>query len=221
MKKTNFLWSMLSIVMAAMLSVQLTSCGDDKDSVSVSSPSVNISENGGSQSVSITSNTSWSISGMPSWLTVSPMQGSQNGVISISASQNTTNASRSCSLLVSAGTASAMITVEQAGMSIPNKLTITNNSTYTLSRFTVVFRNDYNETITSSIRDFGTLSPGYSITADVPDGATNFYMATYLGGYWFYSLYHKIQGYTFSITEDVISEFKSSSSTTEFKLQTE
>ena len=53
------------------------------------------------QSISIMSNTSWSISGIEGWLTVSPTSGNGNGTIVISAKDNTSSTGRSCSLQVS------------------------------------------------------------------------------------------------------------------------
>lgn len=64
-------------------------------------------------------------------------------------------------------------------------ITIQNNSTYDLPRFRVVFLNNRDEQLTD--RDFGTLSPGDKIKADVPTGAVEFYMATYLNGNWYFS----------------------------------
>ena len=115
MKKKNFLWSMLAIVMAATLSIGLSSCkkdDPDPDMVSVSLPSVNFQESGGTQSVPITSNTNWTVSGNPSWLTVAPISGSGNGSVMLTAQANT-ESSRSCVLYVQAGTASAVISVTQ------------------------------------------------------------------------------------------------------------
>lgn len=118
MRKINFFWKLMTIVMVAMLSVGVTSCGsddDEPDEITVSMPSVNISESGGSQSIQVLSNTKWTVSGAQSWLTVSPMQGSGNGAITINASANTDNNSRTCTLYINAGDASATINVYQPG----------------------------------------------------------------------------------------------------------
>jgi|GEM_PF-4928053 len=216
MKKTKFLWSMLSMVMAAMLSVQFTSCSkDDKDSVSVSMQSVNFSENGGSQSVSISSNTSWSISGMQSWVTVSPAQGTKDGSITINANPNTTGSSRNCTLIVTAGSASTVISISQnasGNNSGPNynQVTVTNNSTYSLTRFRIVFLNSRNETLTDI--DCGTLSPGKKAYADIPTSATQFYMATYLYSKWFFSPNYDIQYNNLTLSTDEVGGWKSNSS---------
>lgn len=80
MKKKDFLWSLLTIVMVAVLSVGFVSCGDDDDddpvpepeppTLSVEKTTVTFSAGGGNTSITVTSNTSWSVSGGDSWLTV-------------------------------------------------------------------------------------------------------------------------------------------------------
>ena len=158
---------------------------DDPDEVSVSMPSVNFGENGGSQSIMVTSNTKWTVSGNPGWLTVAPMQGTNNGAFTISANANSEKESRNCILYINAGSASTVVSVSQSGKVPETRVTITNNSTYTLYRFRVVFINSRFEELTD--RDFGTLDPGTTITADIPTAATEFYMATYLNSKWFFS----------------------------------
>jgi len=123
MKMKKFLLSSLVLLMGSMLSVSLTSCGgdDDPDNVAVGSPMVSLSQTGGSQSIAITSNTNWTVSGAPSWLMVSPMTGSGNGTITVSASENTESA-RTASLTVQAGSAMATIQVTQLGKPVPSSL---------------------------------------------------------------------------------------------------
>ena len=98
-------------------SLTLVSCGpdDEPDEVSVSMPSVNFGESGGSQSVQVMSNTKWTVSGNPGWLTVAPMQGSNNGAFTISANANSEKESRNCILYINAGSASAVVSVSQSG----------------------------------------------------------------------------------------------------------
>lgn len=66
------------------------SCDDSNDptllsDVQVSSSYVSIPQNGGSNTINVTAVGSWTISGMPSWLTVSPTSGSGNASVSFSA----------------------------------------------------------------------------------------------------------------------------------------
>ena len=118
MKK--FLWSALAIMMVSALSIGFTSCrDDDPDEVSVGTPMVSIGSSGGSQTIQIMSNTGWTISGAQPWLMVSPMQGSHNGAITITANENTDENSRTCTLFVQAGSASATIQVTQSPQSPP------------------------------------------------------------------------------------------------------
>lgn len=65
------------------------------------------------------------------------------------------------------------------------KVTIKNNSTYTLERFRIIFLNARDETLVD--KDFGTLAPGESISIEIPAAATEYYMATYLSNIWFFS----------------------------------
>ena len=117
MKKKDFLWNLLTTMMVGLLSVGFVSCGgdDDPDEVSVSMPSVNFGESGGSQSVQVLSNTKWTVSGNPGWLTVTPIQGSGNGAFTLVASANTETGSRNCTLFINAGSASATVSVYQPG----------------------------------------------------------------------------------------------------------
>lgn len=213
MKKKNFLWIMLTTMMVGLLSVGITSCSKDDpdpDSVSVSMPSVNFGENGGSQSIQVISNTKWTVSGNPGWLTVSPMQGSNNGVFSLTATANTDKNSRNCVLYINAGSASAMVSVNQSGKVPETKVTITNSSTYTLNRFRVVFMNSRLEELTD--RDFGTLDPGTTITADIPTSASEFYMATYLNNKWFFSPNYDVAYTNLSLTTAEIGNWSANSS---------
>ena len=114
-----------TILMVAL--VGLVSCGpdDDPDAVSVSMPSVTLSATGGSQSIQVTSNTKWTVSGAPGWLVVSPMQGSNNGAFTITAEANKDKASRNCTLMINAGSASAVLfsspaPAEPAEQSVPD-----------------------------------------------------------------------------------------------------
>lgn len=115
MIKKSFMY-LLTIMMVTTLSMGFVSCKKDHpDEVSVGMSSVSLSENGGSQSIQIMSNTRWTVSGAQGWLTVSPMQGSGDGAITITANENTDNSSRNCTLYVYAGDAMTQINVYQSG----------------------------------------------------------------------------------------------------------
>ena len=214
MKKKEFLWSLLAMLMVATLSVGLTSCGDDDDpdNVSVSMPSVNFGESGGSQSIQVTSNTKWTVSGNPGWLTVSPMQGSNNGAFSLSATANTDKNSRNCVLFINAGSASTMVSVNQEGKTKATKVSITNSTINTLQRFTVHFLNSRLEELPD--RDFGTLYPNSTVSADIPSGAAEYYMAFYEYSRWWFSPNYSIEDSEMVITD--ISKWTSYSSASRY-----
>lgn len=183
MTKKNYFWSLLTIFMVSLLGVGFTSCTDDFVRPDVLS--ADFSAEGGSRVIRISSNTSWSIGGAPSWLSISPMSGKKEGTITLYADENTSQNSRNCTLSISGGDDYSTISVTQAGRKQETRVRITNNSVYSLSRFRVVFVNSQYEKLTD--RDFGTLDPGDYITADIPTAATTYYMATYLNDRWFFS----------------------------------
>jgi len=93
-----------------------TGCSDDKDptyldNIRVSQSYVSIPADGGSSAISVTTADSWSISGAPDWLTVSPASGTGSGSIVFSAEGAT--ASRSCELFLNCGDETQRINVLQ------------------------------------------------------------------------------------------------------------
>lgn len=104
MKLRYFIPSIVAVV-AAMF----TSCSDDNnptylDEVRVSSSYVALPQDGGTNSISITTADSWSIAeeSIPSWLTVSPTSGGV-GVGSITFKADATTDGRECELLINCG----------------------------------------------------------------------------------------------------------------------
>jgi hypothetical protein len=90
-------------------------------------------------------------------------------------------------------------------------VTITNSSVITLQRFRVVFLNSRGETLTD--KDYGTLAPNDYITAKIPTGATQYYMATYLSSTWFFSANYDISITSMRLTDAEVGEWRSNSST--------
>lgn len=207
---------MLATLMLALLTVSFVSCKDDEaDEVAVSQPSVNFSDNGGSQTIQVLSNTKWTVSGAPYWLTVAPSQGSGNGMMTLSATANTDKQARNCTLYVQAGDAYTMVTVNQSGVVAPTQISITNGSTYTLERFRVIFLNTRLEQLTD--RDFGTLAPGTTIHADIPTSATEFYMATY-NTMWFFSPNYDVTYTSLTLTTAEIGNWSANSSASRYPM---
>lgn len=74
----------------AVVAAMFTGCSDDNDptyfnEIRVSQSYVSLSTGGGSTSINIEATGSWSVSGAPDWLTVSPASGTGNGTITFSA----------------------------------------------------------------------------------------------------------------------------------------
>ena len=74
----------------AVVAAVFTACSDDNDptyfdEIRVSQSYVSINTNGGSTSIDIKANGSWTVSDVPEWLTVSPASGTGNGTITFSA----------------------------------------------------------------------------------------------------------------------------------------
>ena len=70
----------------AVVAAVFTACSDDNDptyfdEIRVSQSYVSLNTNGGSTSIDIKANGSWTVSEVPEWLTVSPASGTGNGTI--------------------------------------------------------------------------------------------------------------------------------------------
>jgi hypothetical protein len=81
--------------------------------VEVDKNSLDFAASGETQSIAISSNTSWSITDCPTWLTLSQTNGDGNATVTITASDNPNTSSRS-----------ATINVTQEGLSIKNAITV-------------------------------------------------------------------------------------------------
>ena len=95
-----------------------------------------------------------------------------------------------------------------------NKVTVKNNSTYSLYRFRVVFVNSRMEEIDD--KDFGTREPGKSISCEIPTGATEYYMATYQNYTWFFSPNYEVSYKNISLTNSIINNWYSNSSSNRY-----
>ncbi len=83
--------------------------------LSVKPADININADGSQQSMSITANCDWHLSGAAEWLTASTLQGNNSTTVSLSASPNTSANSRSCTLSLEGGNLKRDITVTQSG----------------------------------------------------------------------------------------------------------
>ncbi len=89
MKKKNFLWSLLTVIMVGLLSVGLSSCKKDEDpELSISPEKLEFGVSADSKPVSIASNVGWTVTANKEWITVSQTSGKNNGTIYIDVDEN-------------------------------------------------------------------------------------------------------------------------------------
>ena len=79
-------------------------------------------------------------------------------------------------------------------------ITITNNSTMSFDRFTVIFLNDEKQRVDQ--KDYGTVSPGESVNAPIATGATQYLIMIYYYGEYYLSPYYKVSATSLSLTDD-------------------
>lgn len=86
-------------------------------SLSVSPASLSYPSDGGTKTVTITSNDNWTISSSTSWCTISQSSGSNNGVITISVASNASSSSRTATVTIKGekGGKTATVNVSQEG----------------------------------------------------------------------------------------------------------
>ncbi|MBO0950871.1 BACON domain-containing protein [Fibrella forsythiae] len=80
----------------------------------------NYSQAGGTQLVNVSSNGAWSISGQPSWITLSSASGSGNGSFTLTIANNGGTNVRNASLTVTRGGVYQILTISQNGMASQN-----------------------------------------------------------------------------------------------------
>lgn len=155
MKAKDLLWNLLAIVMVAMMSVGLLSCGDDDepDPEPIPTPTASILVNGSLStdltfpgefgtgksgidyklSVTVTSTVQWTMSKDADWLSVSPSNG--NGTIEMTiypTKENMTSNSRTATITLSGYEVSAKITVTQSA-GLDANLEVSPNNIVTLA----------------------------------------------------------------------------------------
>lgn len=97
--------------------------GTTNNNLTVSSLN-SFSSNGGSQSISVSSNVNWTVSENSSWVSVNTTSGSNNGTVNVTVSANTSSSSRSATITISGSGITRSVTVTQAG-SNSNPITFT------------------------------------------------------------------------------------------------
>lgn len=87
--------------------------------LSVSPTSMSFDHSSASKSISITSNTDWTVKSSASWLTVSKTSGTGNASVNLSASANTNTSSRSATVTITGGGKTVTCSVTQAAAPAP------------------------------------------------------------------------------------------------------
>ena len=134
MKKKDFLWSLLAIVMAATLSVGLSSCSDDDDpdpELTVSPEKLDFGVNADSKSFSITSNVGWTVVSNKEWITVNQPSGSDNGSVYVDVEKNEDFSERSGRITITASKGGIIryVDVKQSGIEAKLEVSPTSPST--------------------------------------------------------------------------------------------
>ena len=94
--------------------VAISQAAPSTASLAVSPTSLSFTSASGSSNVTITSNVSWTASANQTWITVSPVSGSNNASLLVSVAANTGTAARSGTVTVAGGGITRTVTVSQA-----------------------------------------------------------------------------------------------------------
>lgn len=103
------------------------------DSLALDNDSLFYERTGGGKSLTISSNTSWVLSGNASWINVAPSSGSGNATVSVTVSANTGFIERSTAIFVTAGSIVKKVVVFQEAMP--------DSSTLSLNDDTLIYEN--------------------------------------------------------------------------------
>jgi xyloglucan-specific exo-beta-1,4-glucanase len=100
-------------------------CGETTvvPTLTVSPSTMSFTSAASSQNVSVTSNTSWTVTDNQTWITSSVASGSNNGTIGISVVANTTTASRTGTVTITGGGLTQMVSITQAAACTPTTIT--------------------------------------------------------------------------------------------------
>lgn len=111
----NYFLSILTMLLGTFAFVSCSSDDEEPSTISVNTTTLAFSADGGSLQFTVTSNTTWQISGVGSWCTVSLSSGSNTQTIIVTATPNTTSIARNCILTVSTtdGKASTAVIISQ------------------------------------------------------------------------------------------------------------
>lgn len=118
------------VVTVSVTQLPVKNNADDPDkpdepmpTLTVSKSSIQFGADGGNETVSIESNTSWTVASSESWCTVSPSSGTNNGTVTVSTTANTGTSQRTATITVKTAKGEIEKTIsisqEEAAPSIP------------------------------------------------------------------------------------------------------
>ncbi len=160
------------VVTVSVTQLPVKNNADDPDkpdepmpTLTVSKSSIQFGADGGNETVSIESNTSWTVASSESWCAVSPSSGTNNGTVTVSATANTETSQRT-----------ATITVKTATGEITQTIAISQKEAekLTVSKSTIQFGADGgNETFTIESNTSWTVASSESWCTVSPSSGTN------------------------------------------------
>jgi endo-1,4-beta-xylanase len=155
--------------------------GSTTNTLTVSPPTLSVASAAGSSTVTVTSNTSWTVSDDQTWITTSATSGSNNGSFTVSVAANTGTTNRTGTVTVVGGGITRTISVTQSGATV-NSLTVSptslsvasaaGSSTITITSNTSWTVSDDQTWITTSVTS-GANNGSFSVTVIANTGTTN------------------------------------------------
>ena len=134
--------SIVSLIVLGM--VCLTGCREEEDSLEISISSLNFAFAGEKKVFILDSNTNWTVTvnnDATTWLTVSPVSGSKNGAVTVTADANSQKSQREATITVTAGDKVRTINVTQEGEALSVSVTSLSFPAYRDERYIAVTSN--------------------------------------------------------------------------------
>lgn len=117
--------------------------------LSINPTVINCEAKTGSSSLSLSCNTTWTVSGIPDWITLKPANGEGDATVIVEYNSNTQETDRSSTLTFNAGTATVSLVVSQKGVE-PTTYSISNHTGHIMYSV-VVFEFDASGNITKDV----------------------------------------------------------------------
>ena len=117
--------------------------------LSINPTVINCEAKTGSSSLSLSCNTTWTVSGIPDWITLKPANGEGDAIVIVEYQANSQETERSSTLTFNAGSATVSLVVSQKGVD-PTTYSISNHTGYIMYSV-VVFEFDASGNITKDV----------------------------------------------------------------------